>query len=122
MKIRFIFPVLFFFSQNIFSVSHYGLNNPLKIIIACATSDAAKINEIKLILKADTAMHYVMHCSNHAVFLVEYNGPQQEVEAKIVSLRKIVSMNDKSFYIKEYSFGNIMDNCNSDLDPDLKKR
>ena len=122
MKLRFIFPVLFFFSLNIFSVNYTGLNNPLKIIIACATSDAAKISEVKLILKSDTSMHYIMHCSNHAVFLVEYNGTQQELETKIVSLRKIISMNDKAFYIKEYSFGNVMDNCNSDLDPDLKKR
>jgi hypothetical protein len=89
----------------------------ISVILACTTSDQDKINAIKKLILSEPGVKYVDFCTNHSIFLFTMAGVSQDADAFASKIRKQSNASQQDVYIKEYTFGDIRNTCQSDNAP-----
>jgi hypothetical protein len=123
MKIKVLVSVMLtlFGFTKVYSLNIYPTSDTTKVIIAFLSEDNDQLLSLKKALKSDPLIEYVAFCSNHSVFVLKYNGDENSVSKKVGLLREKLMFDEKTFFIKQFGFGDIMDFCTFNINESGKK-
>ena len=116
MKLRFLLfiSIIGFLHSKVNAKTTLFASDTTKIIVSCMINDADKMYSVKKSLIGDPKVNIVSFCTNHSVYLINYLGTSGEADVMIYDLRKSNGLDQSSFYIKEYSFGDLQNFCETD--------